>query len=258
MWDHQTHCDQVFLCFPEQTDVWNAVANYVLQQLLQYKVGRRRVQLLCLASPSQGSPHSSGPRAVVTLPLPGKQGTHPKSPHRGADRHHAGTVSLVVGGVVSQGRSQSLEAPGSPQAASALTAAERFQKGKGRERTGMGPPPALPPACPHPLPLPFHSQGVRIPTLGSFDIIQKRIQAGDKAMIFQWPVFHLATNLINTHHLEDSNGSLPGKAVDETLLAARPGHVGHGLRAQKPSHGASPKLGHLGGWLQQAARGGDA
>nr|XP_038027739.1 coiled-coil domain-containing protein 81-like [Anas platyrhynchos] len=99
VWDHQTHCDQVFLCFPEQTDVWNAVANYVLQQLLQYK-------------------------------------------------------------------------------------------------------------------------GVRIPTLGSFDIIQKRIQAGDKAMIFQWPVFHLATNLINTHHLEDSNGSLPAHKKLEPLRRA--------------------------------------
>ncbi|XP_038027739.2 uncharacterized protein [Anas platyrhynchos] len=63
-------------------------------------------------------------------------------------------------------------------------------------------------------------KGVRIPTLGSFDIIQKRIQAGDKAMIFQWPVFHLATNLINTHHLEDSNGSLPAHKKLEPLRRA--------------------------------------
>lgn len=28
LWDHQTQRDQVFLCFPEQTDVWNAVATH--------------------------------------------------------------------------------------------------------------------------------------------------------------------------------------------------------------------------------------
>ncbi|KAI6061811.1 Coiled-coil domain-containing protein 81 [Aix galericulata] len=64
-------------------------------------------------------------------------------------------------------------------------------------------------------------KGVRIPTLGSFDVIQKRIQAGDKAMVFQWPVFHLATNLINTHHLVDSNGSLPAHKKLEPLRRAQ-------------------------------------
>lgn len=114
----------------------------------------------------------------------------------------------------------------------------------------MGPPPALPPAGPHPSALLFHAQGVRIPTLGSFDIIQKRIQAGDTAVILQWPVFHLATNLINTHHLVDSKGSLPGKAVDETLLAARPGHTGHRLRTQKPGPWSQPKAGAI--WVMAA------
>lgn len=68
-------------------------------------------------------------------------------------------------------------------------------------------------------------------------------------MTLQWPVFHLATNLINTHHLVDSKDSLPGKVVDETWLAARPGHVGHAqkrVHAQNPSQGASTKLGQFG------------
>ncbi|XP_066841282.1 coiled-coil domain-containing protein 81-like isoform X1 [Anser cygnoides] len=64
-------------------------------------------------------------------------------------------------------------------------------------------------------------KGVRIPTLGSFDIIQKRIQAGDTAVILQWPVFHLATNLINTHHLVDSKGSLPAHKKLEPLRRAK-------------------------------------
>ncbi|XP_035428240.1 uncharacterized protein LOC118261492 [Cygnus atratus] len=63
-------------------------------------------------------------------------------------------------------------------------------------------------------------KGVRIPTLGSFDIIQKQIQAGDRAVILQWPVFHLATNLINMHHLVDSKGSLPAHKKLEPLRRA--------------------------------------
>ena len=34
-----TECDLIFLCFPERTAVWDAVAGYVQEQLLLHKVG---------------------------------------------------------------------------------------------------------------------------------------------------------------------------------------------------------------------------
>ena len=54
-------------------------------------------------------------------------------------------------------------------------------------------------------------QGLRIPTLGSFDTVPKQIQVGDKAVTLQWPVFHLARNLVVAHSLMDNKAYLPGE-----------------------------------------------
>lgn len=81
VWGHQTPCDQVFLCLPEQTDVWNTVAGYVLQQLLQCKVGRRRVQLLCLEK--CGVPTARGRRLQRLFPSPESWKLTPKVPTEG-------------------------------------------------------------------------------------------------------------------------------------------------------------------------------
>ncbi|NXI63810.1 CCD81 protein, partial [Anseranas semipalmata] len=53
-------------------------------------------------------------------------------------------------------------------------------------------------------------QGVRIPALGSFDIISKRIEDGDEAVVVQWPTFRLSRNLVATHNLTDNKEYLPG------------------------------------------------
>ncbi|XP_050770805.1 coiled-coil domain-containing protein 81-like [Gymnogyps californianus] len=60
-------------------------------------------------------------------------------------------------------------------------------------------------------------KGVRIPTLGSFDAVPKRIQAGDEAVIIRRPVFRLARNLVVVHNLTDDKAYLPGNKELEPL-----------------------------------------
>ncbi|KAF1596378.1 Coiled-coil domain-containing protein 81, partial [Eudyptes moseleyi] len=64
-------------------------------------------------------------------------------------------------------------------------------------------------------------QGVRIPTLGSFDAVPQRIQAGDEAVIIQRPVFRLARNLVVVHNLMDDKDYLPGNKELEPLKYAK-------------------------------------
>ncbi|NXS50961.1 CCD81 protein, partial [Balaeniceps rex] len=58
-------------------------------------------------------------------------------------------------------------------------------------------------------------QGVRIPTLGSFDVVPKWVQVGDKAVIIQRPVFWLSRNLAGI--LRDDRDYLPGNKELEPL-----------------------------------------
>ncbi|NXF42140.1 CCD81 protein, partial [Nyctibius bracteatus] len=60
-------------------------------------------------------------------------------------------------------------------------------------------------------------QGVRIPSIGSFDVIPKRIQVGDEVVTMQKPVFRLARNLIVVHNLTDNKSYLPGNKEVEAL-----------------------------------------
>ncbi|XP_072704724.1 uncharacterized protein [Ciconia boyciana] len=60
-------------------------------------------------------------------------------------------------------------------------------------------------------------KGVRIPTLGSFDAVPKRIHVGGEVVTIRKPVFHLARNLAVVHNLMDNKAYLPGKTADETL-----------------------------------------
>ncbi|KAM6225505.1 uncharacterized protein M6G45_017881 [Spheniscus humboldti] len=64
-------------------------------------------------------------------------------------------------------------------------------------------------------------KGVRIPTLGSFDAVPQRIQAGDEAVIIQRPVFRLARNLVVVHNLMDDKDYLPGNKELEPLKYAK-------------------------------------
>ncbi|XP_074973438.1 coiled-coil domain-containing protein 81-like [Phalacrocorax aristotelis] len=64
-------------------------------------------------------------------------------------------------------------------------------------------------------------KGLRIPTLGSFDTIPKQIQVGDKAVTLQWPMFHLARNLVVAHSLTDNKAYLPGNKVLEPFRYAK-------------------------------------
>ncbi|NWH83186.1 CCD81 protein, partial [Piaya cayana] len=60
-------------------------------------------------------------------------------------------------------------------------------------------------------------QGVRIPTLGSFDTVPQRIQVGHEAVTVQRPVFRLARNLVDDHNLVDDKDYLPGHKELEPL-----------------------------------------
>ncbi|XP_040541751.1 coiled-coil domain-containing protein 81-like [Gallus gallus] len=51
-------------------------------------------------------------------------------------------------------------------------------------------------------------KGVRIPTLGSFDVVP--IKAGDEALVMPRPVFRLSRNLVRAHNLTDNTEYLPG------------------------------------------------
>ncbi|XP_031411962.1 coiled-coil domain-containing protein 81-like [Meleagris gallopavo] len=64
-------------------------------------------------------------------------------------------------------------------------------------------------------------KGVRIPTLGSFDVVS--IKAGDEALVMPRPVFRLARNLVHAHSLTDDTEYLPGdkecELVQYTMVA---------------------------------------
>lgn len=64
-------------------------------------------------------------------------------------------------------------------------------------------------------------QGVRIPTLGSFDTIPERLRVRARELTVQRPVFRLARNLADAHQLTDDKAYLPGE-----LSAYSPGSSG--------------------------------
>ncbi|XP_068520716.1 proteoglycan 4-like [Anas acuta] len=59
--------------------------------------------------------------------------------------------------------------------------------------------------------------GVRIPTLGCFDVVSKRVEDGNKSLTVQWPTFRLARNLIVAHNLTADKEYLPGHKELEPL-----------------------------------------
>ncbi|KAM6225514.1 coiled-coil domain-containing protein 81-like isoform 1-T1 [Spheniscus humboldti] len=64
-------------------------------------------------------------------------------------------------------------------------------------------------------------KGVRIPTLGSFDVVPTRIQVGNEIVIIQRPVLRLARNLGGVHNLMDNKDDLPGDKELEPLKYAK-------------------------------------
>lgn len=68
----------------------------------------------------------------------------------------------------------------------------------------------------HPLGLSLLLQGVRIPTFGCFDVVQTETLVGNKTVILQRPMFHLARNIGEGQNLENKD-DLTGKAEDLTL-----------------------------------------
>lgn len=86
-------------------------------------------------------------------------------------------------------------------------------------------------------------QGVRIPALGSFDVVSKWVKVGNETIIFLKPVFYMARNLIVSHNLMDNKEYLPGKRVHESLAAWMIPSLD--LRCfsevRCPLHGAGPK-----------------
>uniref|UniRef100_A0A8C3GME9 CCDC81 HU domain-containing protein n=1 Tax=Cairina moschata TaxID=8855 RepID=A0A8C3GME9_CAIMO len=63
-------------------------------------------------------------------------------------------------------------------------------------------------------------QGVRIPALGSFDVVPRLVKDGNRTMIFHMPTFHLARNLVVSHNLTDDKEYLPGHKELEPLRLA--------------------------------------
>ncbi|NXU24335.1 CCD81 protein, partial [Thalassarche chlororhynchos] len=64
-------------------------------------------------------------------------------------------------------------------------------------------------------------QGVRIPTLSSFDALPKRIQVGDEIVTIQRPTFRLARNLTVVHNLMDDKDYLPSNKELEPFKYAQ-------------------------------------
>ncbi|NWZ73959.1 CCD81 protein, partial [Acrocephalus arundinaceus] len=62
-------------------------------------------------------------------------------------------------------------------------------------------------------------QGVRIPTLGSFDVVCTETLVGNKAVILQMPVFHLARNLEGVQNLENKDDVPGGKKLEPLKYA---------------------------------------
>ncbi|XP_066841451.1 coiled-coil domain-containing protein 81-like [Anser cygnoides] len=63
-------------------------------------------------------------------------------------------------------------------------------------------------------------QGVRIPALGSFDVVPRWVKDGNETVIFLMPTFRLARNLVITHNLTDEKEYLPGHKELEPLKVA--------------------------------------
>ncbi|NWH95580.1 CCD81 protein, partial [Aegithalos caudatus] len=63
-------------------------------------------------------------------------------------------------------------------------------------------------------------QGIRIPTLGSFDVVHTETLVGNRTVILQRPVFHLARNLAGAQNLENKD-NLPGRKQLEPLKYSR-------------------------------------
>ncbi|NXF07865.1 CCD81 protein, partial [Smithornis capensis] len=63
-------------------------------------------------------------------------------------------------------------------------------------------------------------QGVRIPTLGSFDVVHTEICVGEKTVVLQMPEFHLARNLGGVYNLKDNKDDLTGDKQLEPLKYA--------------------------------------
>ncbi|RMB91006.1 hypothetical protein DUI87_32604 [Hirundo rustica rustica] len=63
-------------------------------------------------------------------------------------------------------------------------------------------------------------KGIRIPTLGSFDVVHAETLVGNKTVTLQRPVFHLARNLGGVHSLENKD-NLAGSKQLEPLKYAR-------------------------------------
>lgn len=80
----------------------------------------------------------------------------------------------------------------------------------------MEPPPALPSEHSSPFSPSLLLQGIRIPTLGSFDVVSTCIQVGNRTVTVRKPVFRVAWNLGLVHNLMD-NQDLRGEMTDPTL-----------------------------------------
>ncbi|XP_052525929.1 uncharacterized protein LOC128074281 isoform X1 [Tympanuchus pallidicinctus] len=64
-------------------------------------------------------------------------------------------------------------------------------------------------------------KGVWIPTFGSFDTVSKDVWTEDGTVTLRWPVFHLAANLVATHHLKARRESLPVHRKLEPLIYSK-------------------------------------
>ncbi|KAK2510972.1 hypothetical protein Q9966_016767 [Columba livia] len=61
------------------------------------------------------------------------------------------------------------------------------------------------------------NKGVRIPTLGSFDVVTQQVQVGDEDVTIHRPTFNLARNLVVGHNLVDDKSYLPGNKELEPI-----------------------------------------
>ncbi|XP_027556918.1 uncharacterized protein LOC113976176 [Neopelma chrysocephalum] len=84
----------------------------------------------------------------------------------------------------------------------------------------MEPFPALPSDQSSPFVLSLLLQGIRVPTLGSFDVVHTEIPVGDRTVTLQRPVFYLARNLGGVSNLMDNNVDLTGDKPLEPLKHA--------------------------------------
>ncbi|XP_039558542.1 coiled-coil domain-containing protein 81-like [Passer montanus] len=62
-------------------------------------------------------------------------------------------------------------------------------------------------------------KGIRIPTLGSFDVVHTETLVGNKTVILQRPVFHLARNLGGVQNLENKDDLAGGKQLEPLKYA---------------------------------------